>query len=71
MISPCTITRQNELNRLRNEAKALKDMQKAAKKFGKNVEKVRKDFEKYRNKAATDDERAFWQSLLDIVPGDQ
>ena len=39
-----TITRQNELNRLRNEAKALKDMQKAARKFGKKVEKVRKDF---------------------------
>ena len=67
MISPCTITRQNELNRLRNEAKALKDMQKAARKFGKKVEKVRKDFTKYRDKSATDDERAFWQSLLDII----
>ena len=59
---------QDKLNAARNEAKSLKDMQKAAKKFGKNVKKVRKDFEKYRNKAATDDERAFWQSLLDIVP---
>ena len=66
-----TITRQNELNRLRNEAKALKDMQKAARKFGKKVEKVRKYFAKYLDKAATDDERAFWQSLLDIVPSDQ
>ena len=62
-----TITRQNELNRLRNEAKALKDMQKAARKFGKKVEMVRKVFAKYRDKAATDDERAFWQSLLDII----
>ena len=59
---------QDKLNTARNEAKALKDMQKAARKFGKNVEKVRKDFKKYRDKAATDDERAFWQSLLDIIP---
>ena len=43
-------------------------MQKAARKFGKNVAKVRKDFTKYRNKAATEEERAFWQSLLDIIP---
>ena len=59
---------QHKLNAARNEAKALKDMQKAARKFGKNVEKVRKDFEKYRDKAATDDERAFWKSLLEIIP---
>lgn len=59
---------QDKLNAARAEAKAMKDMQKAAKKFGKNVDKVRKNFEKYRYKAATDDERAFWQSLLDIVP---
>lgn len=59
---------QTKLNTARNEAKALKDMQKAARKFGKNVEKVRKDFAKYRDKASTDDERAFWQSLLDIIP---
>lgn len=59
---------QDKLNAARNDAKALKDMQKAARKFGKNVEKVRKDFAKYRDKAATDEERAFWQSLLDIVP---
>ena len=58
---------QHKLNAARNEAKAMKDMQKAARKFGKNVEKVRKDFAKYRDKAATEDERAFWQSLLDIV----
>lgn len=58
---------QTKLNAARNEAKALKDMQKAAKKFGKNVDKVRKDFKKYRDKAATDDERAFWQSLLGII----
>lgn len=58
---------QDKLNTARNEAKALKDMQKAARKFGKNLNKTRKDFEKYRDKAATDDERAFWQSLLDII----
>ena len=59
---------QDKLNAARNEAKALKDMQKAARKFGKNLNKTRKNFEKYRDKAATEDERAFWQSLLDIVP---
>ena len=42
-------------------------MQKAARKFGKKVEMVRKVFAKYRDKAATDEERAFWQSLLDII----
>lgn len=57
-----------ERDQAKAEAKALKDMQKAARKFGKNIEKVRKDFEKYRDKAATEDERAFWQSLLDIIP---
>lgn len=59
---------QDKLNAARQEAKSLKDMQKAASKFGKNLAKVRKDFEKYRNKAATEDEREFWQSLLDIIP---
>lgn len=57
-----------ELNQAKDDAKALKDMQKAALKFGKNIEKVRKDFEKYRDKAATEDEAAFWQSLLGIIP---
>ena len=59
---------QTKLNAARAESKALKDMQKAARKFGKKVEMVRKVFAKYRDKAATDEERAFWQSLLDIVP---
>ena len=59
---------QHKLNAARAESKALKDMQKAARKFGKKVEMVRKVFAKYRDKAATDDERAFWQSLLDIIP---
>ena len=65
------LARQSTMEKLteaRAEAKALKDMQKAARKFGKNLKKVRKDFEKYRDKAATEDERAFWQSLLDIIP---
>ena len=57
-----------ERDQAKAESKALKDMQKAARKFGKNVEKVRKDFEKSRDKAATEDEAAFWQSLLDIIP---
>lgn len=59
---------QTKLNAARAESKALKDMQKAARKFGKNLNKTRKDFKKYRDKAATEDERAFWQSLLDIIP---
>ena len=58
---------QTKLNAARAESKALKDMQKAARKFGKKVEMVRKVFAKYRDKAATDEERAFWQSLLDII----
>lgn len=57
-----------ERDQAKAEAKALKDMQKAARKFGKNIAKIRKDLEKYRDKAATDEERAFWQSLLDIIP---
>lgn len=59
---------QTKLNAARAESKALKDMQKAARKLGKKIEKYRKNFEKDRYKAATDEERAFWQSLLDIVP---
>ena len=59
---------QHKLNAARAESKALKDMQKAARKFGKKVEMVSKVFAKYRDKAATDEERAFWQSLLDIIP---
>ena len=58
---------QTKLNAARAESKALKDMQKAARKFGKKVEMVRKVFAKYRDKAATEDERAFWQSLLDVI----
>ena len=57
-----------ERDQAKSEAKALKEMQKAARTFGTNVEKVRKDFAMYRDKAATDDERAFWQSLLEIIP---
>lgn len=58
---------QDKLNAARNDAKVLKDMQKAARKLGKKIEKYRKNFEKDRDKAATDEERAFWQSLLDII----
>ena len=57
-----------ERDQAKSEAKALKEMQKAARKFGKNIEKVRKDFEKYRDKAGTQDERNFWQTLLYIIP---
>ena len=59
---------QDKLNAARQDAKALKDMQKAARKLGKNLEKERKNFEKYRDKAGTQEERNFWQSLLDIIP---
>lgn len=45
-----------------------KKIDQAAKKFGKNIAKVRKDFEKYIEKSATDEEREFWQSLLDCLP---
>ena len=45
-----------------------KKLEQAARKFGKDLAKERKNFEKYRDKASTEDERAFWQSLLDIIP---
>ena len=44
------------------------DIEKAAIKFGKNLSKERKNFEKYRDKAATQEERDFWQTLLDSIP---
>lgn len=37
-------------------------------KWSKNIDKVRKDFEKYIKKAASDEEREFWQALLDSLP---
>ena len=44
------------------------EIEKAAKKFGKNLSKERKNFEKYRDKAWTQEERDFWQTLLDSLP---
>lgn len=48
--------------------KRQKAIEKAAIKFGKNLSKERKNFEKYRDKAATQEERDFWQALLDSLP---
>lgn len=45
-----------------------KKLDQAAKKFGKNLAKERKNFEKYRDKAGTQEERDFWQTLLDTLP---
>ena len=45
-----------------------KKLEQAARKFGKNLAKERKNFEKYRDKAGTQKERDFWQTLLDIIP---
>ena len=53
---------------LEPDAKKQKDLEKAAKKFGKNLDKERKNFEKYRDKAGTQEERDFWQTLLDVLP---
>ena len=48
--------------------KRQKALEKAAIKFGKNLEKERKNWEKLRDKAATQEERDFWQTLLDVLP---
>ena len=53
---------------LEPDAKKQKDLEKAAKKFGKNLDKERKNFEKYRDKAGTEEEKNFWQALLDVLP---
>ena len=58
----------NKIDELEPGYKKQKALKKAAIKFGKNIEKVRKDFEKYRNKAPTQEERDFWQTLLDVLP---
>lgn len=59
---------QDKIDEMEPGYKKQKKLEQAARKFGKNLEKKRKNFEKYRDKAATEDERAFWQSLLDIIP---
>ena len=59
---------QDKIDEMEPGYQKQKKLEQAARKFGKNLEKKRKNFEKYRDKAATEDERAFWQSLLDIVP---
>lgn len=48
--------------------KRQKAIEKAAVKFGKNFSRVRKNLEKYRDKAATEDEKEVWQTLLDSLP---
>ena len=59
---------QDKIDEIEPGYQKQKKQEQAVKKFGKNVEKVRKDFEKYRDKAGTQEERDFWQSLLDIIP---
>ena len=59
---------QDKIDEMKPSYQKQKKLEQAEKKFGKNLDKTRKDFEKYRDKAATDDERDFWQSLLDIIP---
>ena len=59
---------QDKIDEMKPSYQKQKKLEQAAKKFGKNLDKTRKDFKKYRDKAATDDERDFWQSLLDIIP---
>lgn len=48
--------------------KRQKAIEKSEIKFGKNLSKVRKDLEKHRDKAGTEEERDFWQALLDSLP---
>ena len=59
---------QDKIDEMEPGYQKQKKLEQAAKKFGKNLEKERKNFEKYRVKAATEDERAVLQSLLDIIP---
>ena len=59
---------QDKIDEMEPGYQKQKKLEQAARKFGKNLEKERKNFEKYRDKAATEDKRAFWQSLLDIIP---
>lgn len=59
---------QDKIDEMEPGYKKKKALEKAAVKLGKNIEKVRKDFDKYISKAATDEEREFWQSLLDTLP---
>jgi len=54
-------------NPLENEVQPLRNVKKAAKKAQKNLEKVVKTIEKARDKSSTDEERALYQSLLDIL----
>lgn len=49
------------------ELKPLRDVQKAAKRSQKNIEKVVKTLEQAKKKAASEDEAALYQSLIDIL----
>ena len=59
---------QDKIDEMEPGYKKQKKLEQAARKFGKNLKKERKNFKKYRDKAATEDEREFWQSLLNIIP---
>ena len=59
---------QDKIDEMEPGYQKQKKLDQAAKKFGKNLEKERKNFEKYRDKAGTQEERDFWQTLLDTLP---
>ena len=60
----------DKLDEMEPDHKRQKAIEKAAIKFGKNLDKLRKNFEKYRDKAANEDEREVWQTIIDslLVP---
>lgn len=58
----------DKLDEMEPGYKRQKAIEKAAIKFGKNLKKLRKNLEKYRDKAAIENEREVWQTLLDSLP---
>lgn len=57
----------DKLDEMEPGYKRQKAIEKAAQKWSKNIDKVRKNFEKYIKKTASDEEREFWQALLDSL----
>ena len=51
------------------DARHAKELQKAAKRAGKNLQKVVKALEHAKKKAASEDEAAVYQGILDILAG--
>lgn len=58
---------QDKIDEMEPGYKKQKRIEKAAQKWSKNIDKVRKNFEKYIKKTASDEEREFWQALLDSL----